>query len=205
MSRFFTRAGTSRFACSLLVFTIVAACGGSVPGAGTSGTPAGSSSGPNQPLATSVGAVGALAEMCSLISGEDIAMIVDKDLDATQPGADGWCTWTFTDRRPGAIAGIGGSVIVRYEDDDVTLGIQKGAFPGGEDVSIGDRGYWTDDLSVLYVAKGAHVYAVQLILFDRTDAQGHGDRNRATAPRQSLIGSPRQSHARRTTAMLLEA
>jgi hypothetical protein len=36
-------------------------------------------------------------------------------------------------------------------------------------VSIGDRGYWTDDLSVLYVAKGAHVYAVQLILFDRTD------------------------------------
>ncbi len=65
MSRFFTRAGTS---FSLLVFAIVAACGGSAPGAGTSGTPAGSSSGPNQPPATSVGAVGRWRR-CSLNAG----------------------------------------------------------------------------------------------------------------------------------------
>jgi len=101
--------------------------------------------------------------MCPLISGEDIAMIVDKDLHETQPSADGSCTWTFTDKRPGALAGIGGSVSVRYENDDITLEGQKALFPDGEDVSIGgDRGYLPDELVVLYVVKGAHVYAVQL-------------------------------------------
>ena len=101
--------------------------------------------------------------MCPLISGEDIAMIADKYLDETQPDADGSCTWTFTDKRPGAIAGIAGSVSVRYENDDITLEGPKALFRDGEDVSIGgDRGYLPDELVVLYVVKGAHVYAVQL-------------------------------------------
>ena len=106
--------------------------------------------------------------MCPLISGTDVATIVGMDLAETKPEGN-WCTWTFTERRSGAIPGIGGTVIVRYENDDTTLTLSKGAFPGGEDVSIGDRAYWADDVSVLYVVKGGHVYAVQLILFDKAE------------------------------------
>ncbi len=169
MSRFFTRAGTSRFAFSLLVFTIVAACGGSAPGAGTSGTPAGSSSGPNQPPATSVGAVGALAEMCSLVSGEDIATIIDKDLAETEPGPDGLCTWTFTDSSPGAFAGKEWVVNVSQESDPLPVANWQGQYADGEAVSIGDGGYWAPGLGVLFVQKGAAVYDVQLVLFTQED------------------------------------
>ncbi len=161
---------------ALALAMVVAACN-SAPGAGApGGAPAGSAAGGSQPgggtqpPATSVGAGGTVpAEMCPLVSGEDIAAIVDKDLAETRPGADAWCTWTFTERRPGALPGIDGTVIVRYEGDGITLDTAKSASPGGEDVSIGDRGYWTDDFSVLYVVKGAHVYAIQLILFDEAE------------------------------------
>lgn len=164
MIRFLGPAGPRLPAFMLLAFTVVAACS-SAPGApGPPGTPAGSGPAVASTPATSVGAVGALAEMCSLISGEDIAMIVDMDLDATQQSADGSCSWNFTG------TARSGSVIVRYENDDITLEGAKALFRDGEDVSIGgDRGYLPDELVVLYVVKGAHVYAVQLFGFDPTD------------------------------------
>lgn len=171
---------------ALAFVMIVAACG-ATPGAGSSGAPARSAAGGNpsvvgstpvggthqagggQPAASSVGgAAGVPTDMCAVVSGQDVAVIVGKDLAETKPEGD-WCTWDFTDKKAGSIKGIGGSVIVRYEDDDTTLGITKTAFPNGEDVSIGDGGYWTDGLSVLSVAKGGHVYDVQLILFDKAD------------------------------------
>lgn len=164
-----------RSVAGLALAMVVAACS-SAPGAATPNASPGTTTPPgatapaaSTPPAASVGTGGAvLTEMCPLISGTDVATIVGMDLAETKPEGN-WCTWTFTERRSGAIPGIGGTVIVRYENDDTTLTLSKGAFPGGEDVSIGDRAYWADDVSVLYVVKGGHVYAVQLILFDKAE------------------------------------
>ncbi len=171
MIRFLGPAGTRLPAFMLLAFTIVAACS-SAPGApGTPGTPAGSGPAVASTPATSVGAVGALAEMCSLISGEDIATIIDKDLAKTEPGPDGLCSWTFTDSTPGAFAGKEWFVNVSQESDPIPVAMRQGQFalPNGEDVSIGDGGYWAPGLGVLYVQNGADVYDVQLILFTQAD------------------------------------
>ena len=159
---------------ALACVTIIAACGGA-PGAGTPNAPANSALGASQPPAVSqaptlsLGGGAAPTEMCPLISGEDVATIVGKDLAETTPGANAWCTWTFTDRTPGAFPGIGGTVIVRYDSDDTQIEHPKNAFPGGEDVTIADRGYWTDDFATLYFVKGAHLYAVQLVQFDAVE------------------------------------
>lgn len=152
----------------LALAVLVAACSGA-PAGGTANSPANPTAAGSVPAPTSVGPGGGVpTEMCPLISGADVAMIVARDLAETRPEGN-WCTWTFTERRTGAIAGIDGTVIVRYEGDTATLDSVKRAFPGGEDVSIAEGGYWSDDFSVLYVVKGGHVYAVQLILFDKAE------------------------------------
>ena len=107
--------------------------------------------------------------MCSLISGEDIATIIDKDLAKTEPGPDGLCTWTFTDSTPGAFAGKEWVVNVSQESDPLPVANWQGAYADGEDVSIGDGGYWAPGLGVLFVQKGAAVYDVQLVLFTQED------------------------------------
>jgi len=85
----------------------------------------------------------------------------------TEPNGTG-CTWSFTDK-DSQIPGLGGTVTARVEGNDTGLKGPKLAFPGGEDVAIGDRGYWSDNLSVLYFVKGSNVYAVQLVLFNKAD------------------------------------
>ncbi len=45
----------------------------------------------------------------------------------------------------------------------------KDRLPGGHDVSIGDRGYWVESDSSLYVVKGTHAYGISLSGFDPTD------------------------------------
>lgn len=165
MSRFFNRASAYQLAFSALAFAIVAACSSAPP----AGTPAGSGSAVGSTPATSFGAVGAPAEMCSLISGEDIATIIDKDLAKTEPGPDGLCTWTFTDSTPGAFAGREWVVNVSQESDPLPVANWQGQYADGEDVSIGDGGYWAPGLGVLFVQNGAAVYDVQLVLFTQED------------------------------------
>lgn len=166
MIKFFGAVGARRPAFILLAFTIVAACG-SAPGA--PGTPAGSGSTVTSAPTAPAGAVGTLAEMCSLISGEDIATIIDKDLAKTEPGPDGLCTWTFIDTTPGAFAGREWVVNVSQESDPLPVESWRGAYADGEDVSVGDGGYWAPGLGVLFVQKGAAVYDVQLVLFTDED------------------------------------
>ncbi len=165
MSRVFTHGNTWPPVFLLLAFAILTVACAGAPGAQTPGAPAGSGPAGVPTPATPANAGGGVpAEMCPLISGEDIAMIADMDLDATQQSADGSCSWRFTG------TARSGSVTVRYENDDITLEGAKALFRDGEDVSIGgDRGYLPDELVVLYVVKGAHVYAVQLFGFDPTD------------------------------------
>lgn len=123
-----------------------------------SATGAPTASGP----AASTPADGAIVN-CQTISGDDIATIIGKDLAGASPFGDIQCTWTFTG---GAGAESDRTVVVRWANDDTTLAAAKSAYPGGEDLSLGDRGYWADSVNILYVAKGTHAYAIDLPDFD---------------------------------------
>jgi hypothetical protein len=149
----------------LALAIVIAACG-SAPGPGTSGAPAGSVGAASRPPAASVGAGGATPVVnCQTISGEAIGTILGMDLAEANPFGDLSCTWTFKDKASGVNAG---SIQVRWSNDDVSLGGTKNAFPGGEDVSIGDRGYWAAGPDILYVAKGAHAYAIDVSGLDES-------------------------------------
>lgn len=154
----------------VLLFAMVLVACSSAPGPGTSNAPAGSAPVGSQPPAATVGAGGGAPTVnCQTISGADIATIIGLNLAEANPFGDIACTWTFTDKASGTGAGSSQSVYVRWSNDDITLDGVKSLYPGGEAVSIGDRGYWADGTSTLYVAKGAHVYAIDLSGLDTTD------------------------------------
>ena len=151
---------------AVLVFAMIFAACSSAPAAGTPDAPAGSLPVGSQPLATLAGPGGdAPLVNCQTIAGADIAMILGMDLAGAQPFGDLACRWTFTDKA----SGPGRTVNVRWANDDTALQGAKNLYPGGEDVSLGDRGYWADSANILHVAKGAHAYAIDLSGFDATD------------------------------------
>ena len=106
---------------------------------------------------------------CQTISADDLVTVVGRDFVEATPFGDIACTWIFADMPSGASAGPEARVYVRWANDDTTLESTKSANPGGEDVSIGDRGYWADGASTLYFAKGVNVYAIDLSGLDTTD------------------------------------
>lgn len=168
MSRSFGRASTSRLAFSVLAFTIVAACS-SAPPAGSPGAPAGSGRAvPSQPTAPNSDG-GVPVVNCQTIAEADLVTIVDRDFVEATPFGEIACTWVFADMASASTAGPDARVYVRWANDDTTLAGVKGLYPAGEDVNIGDRGYWVEQDSSLYVAKGAHAYGISLSGFDPTD------------------------------------
>ena len=67
------------------------------------------------------------------------------------------------------LRGSGRGPYVRWSGRGGTLDGVKNLYPGGEDVSIGDRGYWADGQSTLYFAKGDYEYAIDVSGLDTTD------------------------------------
>ncbi len=169
MFRDFTRGRTWRPVFLLLAFAILTAACAGAPGAQTPGAPAGSGPAgvPTQaPPADGGGGVPVLN--CQTLSGTDLAAIVGKDVAEANPLGDLSCDYVFEGSASVASGSPDVRVYVRFLNDDATLGSWKEAY-SGEDVSIGDRGYWAEGDSTLFVAKGAHAYGISLRGFDPTD------------------------------------
>lgn len=161
-----------RSGVALAVMLVVAACStspGATPGnpgaSNVSGATAGTAaSAAAQPTQATAAAGGAPTVNCKTLSGAAIATILGMELKAADPFGDISCRWTFADK-----TGKSRNVVVSWSNNDTTLAGTKKASPGGEDVSIGDRGYWADARSILYVARGAHAYSVALGSFAASD------------------------------------
>ncbi len=108
---------------------------------------------------------------CQTIPGPDLVTIIGKEVVEANPFGDLACTWIFAGSASVASGSPDVSLYVRISGQDPTLGSLKNLFPGGQDVSIGDRGYWVESDSSLYVAKGTYAYGISLRGFDPADSR----------------------------------
>ena len=106
---------------------------------------------------------------CQTIAEADLDTIIGKDVAETNPFGDLACTWIFAGSPSVASGDPNVSLYVWILGTDQALASVKDRLPGGQDVSIGDRGYWVESDSSLYVVKGAHSYGISLSGFDPAD------------------------------------
>lgn len=95
------------------------------------------------------------ADLCGILSGDEIGDIAGANVTATEP-ADGECSYTLDETE---------LINVRYESSfDPNLETARLICDDAEEVSgVGDMALWCPGLNVLYFNKGNSSLAVQLV------------------------------------------
>ena len=132
-----------------------------------SADPVVSTQAPGQPTAPAPTPAGQPeGNLCGILSLEEVSAAAGGLSARVQDGGDyeGQCTWDVgqSDLYPELPAG---DLQLRRDFADAYVQ-QRELFPNGEDIAVGDEGYWTPELNVLYFLKNGTDFAVQVVSYD---------------------------------------
>ena len=109
----------------------------------------------------------AAGNMCGLISLQEIGAAAGGTATVDENTGSNECTWTIA--KTGSF--IPGTINLRLDSAGSNdLAIIKSVWSEGQDVPVGDGGWWGKGINVLWFLKSGNTYAVQLIFLTDDEA-----------------------------------